>query len=110
MSTTAITIFVVVLVVLTAGVVAAYTRYYGKRATRYGYSSRATYMRAVPQTDQEKHEAVDQAFLGLAICLLGLMLPPLLLVGILPLTVGGRKAVYVLMGLGYVDDPDQPAA
>lgn len=107
---TAAVISILVLVLVIFAIVAGYSRYYTNRAGRFGYASRADYFRAVPQTDQEKREAVDQGFLGLAICLLGLLLPPLLLIGLPPLFVGGRKTVYVLMGLGYVDDPDQPAA
>ena len=103
-------IFVVVLLAVIAAIVAAYSRYYGNRAARFAYPTRSAYLRAVPQTDEEKREAVDQAFLGLVICLLGLLLPPFLLVGLVPLFFGGRKAVYVLMGLGYVDDVDQPGA
>lgn len=103
-------IVVLVLLAMIAAIVAGYSRYYANRAARFAYSSRGAYLRAVPQTDEEKREAVDQAFLGLVICLLGLLLPPFLLVGLVPLFFGGRKAVYVLMGLGYVDDVDQPDA
>ena len=110
MSTTAIAILVAVIVVLIAGGVVAYRRIYGNRAAHFGYPSRSAYTRAVPRTDEEKREAVDQAFVGLVVCLLGLMAPPLLLVGLFPLYVGGRKTVYVLMGLGLVDEVDPRGA
>lgn len=89
---------------------AAFYRYYGERARRYSYPSRSSYMRAVPKCEMEKQEAVDQTFLGLAICLVGFLMPPIILIGITPLVVGGRKTAYVMMGLGYLDDKDLPGA
>jgi hypothetical protein len=47
---------------------------------------------------------------GLVCCVLGLMLPPFVLVGLVPLFYGGRKLVYASMGLGLVDDADQSKA
>lgn len=92
-------------IVLTAAVFAAfYGWYYGNRARRFGYSTRWAYIRAVPRTDPEKHEAVDQALKGLAVCFLGVVFFPLLLIGIFPLYVGGRKIACSLLGLGLLDD------
>jgi hypothetical protein len=88
----------------------AYAIYYGSRARRFGYASRSAYLRAVPQTDEEKHEAVDQALKGLVISLVGVVFFPLLLVGLFPLYIGGRKTAYALMGLGLLDNPDSPRA
>jgi hypothetical protein len=44
------------------------------------------------------------------LCLLGLLFPPFVLVGLVPLFYGGRKLVYASMGLGLVDDGDRPVA
>jgi hypothetical protein len=85
----------------------AYATYYGSRARRFGYPSRSAYLRAVPQTDEEKREAVDQALKGLVISIVGVVFFPLLFVGLFPLYIGGRKASYALMGLGLVDDSDR---
>ena len=41
-------------------------------------------------------------------CLLGLVFPPLLLIGIFPLFYGTRKVAWASMGLGLVDDAAQP--
>jgi hypothetical protein len=41
---------------------------------------------------------------------LGLLFSPIVLVGRIPLFYGGRKLVYASMGLGLVDDGDQPGA
>ncbi len=69
-----------------------------------GYASLGAYMRAAPRTDEEKRDAVDLALMGLVFCLLGLLFPPVLLVGLFPLFYGARKIVYASMGLGLIDD------
>ena len=73
-------------------------------AKTFGYPSLSAYLRAAPQTDAEKRAAVDLALKGLVICLLGLIFPPVLLVGLFPMFYGARKIAYASMGLGLVDD------
>jgi hypothetical protein len=73
-------------------------------AKAMGYPSLSAYLRAAPQTDEEKRAAVDLALKGLVICLLGLLMPPVLLIGLFPLFYGVRKIAYASMGLGLVDD------
>ena len=82
----------------------------GKRARRLGYASRREYLRAAPRTDEEKRDAVDLAVKGLALCVLGLLFPPFVLAGLIPLFYGGRKMAYASMGLGLVDDARTPRA
>ncbi len=77
-----------------------------RKARRAGYPSLTAYLRAAPRTDDERRDAVDLALKGTALCLLGLVLPPLLLIGLIPFFYGTRKVVYALMGLGLADDPD----
>ena len=96
----------VMLVIVIPAIVITYRTYYGNRAFRFGYKSRSEYMQAVPRTDDEKRDAVDQACKGLVICLLGLMFPPLLLIGLFPLFFGTRKTISVCMGLGLNDESD----
>ncbi len=93
-----------VVVMLSFGVFSA------KRARSFGYGSRREYLRAAPRTDAERRDAADLALKGLVLCLLGLLFAPLVLVGLVPLFYGGRKLVYASMGLGLVDDPDEPGA
>ena len=57
-------------------------------------------------TYEEKQDAVDLALKGLVVCVLGLLFPPLLLVGVFPLFFGIRKLAYSSMGLGLLDDSD----
>ncbi len=76
-------------------------------ARTLGHPSLSAYLRAAPQTDEEKRAAVDLALKGLVICLLGLMFPPILLIGLFPLFYGARKIAYASMGLGLVDDARQ---
>ncbi len=92
-------LFLLFIGVLIFIITAVYRTYYGNRAYRFGYSSRAEYLKAVPKTVDEKRDAVDQACKGLVICLLALMFPPLLLVGLFPLFFGTRKTISVCMGL-----------
>lgn len=81
-----------------------------RRTKRFGYASAAAYLRAAPRSDAEKRDAADLALKGLVCCVLGLLFPPVVLVGLIPLFYGGRKLVYASMGLGLVDDADQPDA
>jgi|SRR5688572_27581083 hypothetical protein len=80
------------------------------RARRFGYASTRAYLRSAPRSDPEKQDAADLALRGLVWCLVGLLFPPLVLVGLIPLFYGGRKLVYASMGLGLVDDQDQSEA
>jgi hypothetical protein len=79
------------------------------RARRLGYASTRAYLRAAPSSDAEKRDAADLALKGLVFCLLALIFPPLVFVGIIPLFYGARKLTYGLMGLGLVDDGEPPA-
>lgn len=83
-----------------------YGWYYGARARRFGYSTRRAYIRAVPRSDEERREAVDQALKGLAVCFVGVVFFPLLIIGIFPLYVGGRKIAHALLGIGLLDDAE----
>lgn len=95
--------------VVLAGIVLFIVRLMG-RARRLGYASTGAYLRATPRSDAEKRDAADLALKGLVFCALGLLFPPFILVGLVPLFYGGRKLVFASMGLGLVDDPDQPGA
>jgi hypothetical protein len=46
------------------------------------------------------------ALVGLVVCLLGVMFPPLLLVGLFPFFYGSRKLLYASLGLGLADDAE----
>ena len=81
-----------------------------RRSRRLGYGSIGAYLRAAPRTDLEKRDAVDLAFKGGALCALGLIFPPFILGGLVPLFYGGRKVVYASMGLGLIDDADHTGA
>jgi len=96
-----------VLVVLAVLAVVLIFRSLLLRARESGYPSLTAYLRAAPRTDGEKRDAADLALKGLVLCLLGLLLPPLLLLGLIPFFYGARKVVWASMGLGLADDPDQ---
>lgn len=81
---------------------------FGRRARRHGYPSVGAYLRAAPRTDAERRDAVGLMLSGVVICGLALIFPPLVLIGLVPLYFGGRKLFYASLGLGLVDDAEQP--
>lgn len=105
-----LSIFAVVVLVAAAAVigmvllVAAWRRRLRRQSQRFGYASTHDYLRAAPRSDEEKRDAVDLAVKGLVICFVGLIFPPIILVGAFPLFYGARKMAYSSMGLGLVDD------
>lgn len=97
--------FLLIVVAAVVAVVRLFRRQQMK-ARKYGYPSMGAYLRAAPRTDDERRDAADLALKGMVICLLGLIFPPLLLVGLFPFFYGARKVVYAYMGLGLIDDAD----
>ncbi len=97
-------------VAIVIGVGLIVLRIYRRQARRAGYASLGAYLRATPRSDEEKRDAVDLALKGLVVCLLGLLFPPFLLIGIFPLFYGVRKLANASMGLGLVGDADQSSA
>ena len=77
-----------------------------RMARVFGYPSLNAYLRAAPRTDEERKAAADMALVGLVVCLLGVMFPPLLLVGLFPFFYGSRKLLYASLGLGLADDAE----
>jgi len=101
---------IVGLPVLAAAGVVVFWISFPRRAKRLGYPSTRTYLRAAPRSDDERRDTADLVLKGLAYCLLGILFPPLVLVGLVPLFYGARKFIYASMGLGLVDDPDHTGA
>jgi hypothetical protein len=81
-----------------------------RRAKRLGYPGTRAYLRAAPRSDEERRDAADLLLKGLGFCLLAILFPPLVLVGLVPLFYGVRKFIYASMGLSLVDDPDHTGA
>ena len=88
------------------GIAILLIRPWRERAVRAGYPSLMDYLRAAPRTDRDRREAVDLTLQGLVLCVLGLLFPPFLLMGLFPLYFGARKIAFSSMGLGLVDDAD----
>jgi hypothetical protein len=99
-----------ILIVTTIIGMVTIVRAYRRKVRQAGYGTIGAYLRAVPRTDEEKRDAVDLALKGLLTCLVGLLLPPLLLIGAFPLYYGARKVLHASMGLGLVDDAEPPRA
>lgn len=77
-----------------------------RRAKRAGHAGIHAYLRSAPRTDAEKRDAVDLAMRGSVICLLAAIVPPLLVVGVIPLYYGARKLFLVWMGLEIIEEGD----
>lgn len=105
--------FIGTLAVLAAIAIVAYlsiTLYntYQQKARQKGHAGITAYLKAIPVTDEEKQDAVDLSLKGGVACLLGLVFPPLLVIGVFPLFYGLRKLLYSWMGLGLVNDDTPP--
>jgi hypothetical protein len=79
-----------------------------RKARRAGYPTLGAYLAATPRTDAEKRAAADLALKGVVICFLGLLFPPLILFGLIPLYFGARKVIHAALGLGLAEDIDDP--
>jgi len=95
---------ILTVIVVSVVLLVALIRRMRRQSREHGYPTLKAYLRAAPRTDQEKRDAADLALKGLVICLLGLILPPLMVIGLFPLFYGVRKVVYASMGLGLADD------
>jgi hypothetical protein len=69
------------------------------RVRRRGYAGLRAYLRELPMTEQEKLDAVELTLKGVAICVLGMLFPPLVLIGLVPLYYGARKVASVILGI-----------
>jgi hypothetical protein len=72
-----------------------------------GYPGLMAYLRELPQTEDEKLDAVELTMKGVAICVLGVLIPPLVLVGLVPLYFGARKLASVTLGIKGAGDTGQ---
>jgi len=75
-----------------------------RRALEAGYPGLRVYLRSVPRTDAEKRSAIDMAFTGLFLCVLGVLIKPLVLIGVFPLYYGAKKLCFVWSGLEIPED------
>ena len=69
-----------------------------RRAKQMGYANCRSYLRAIPKNDVEKQDAVSMAAKGMAICVLGVIFPPIIILGLIPLYYGVRKCGIIIIG------------
>ena len=81
---------------------------YQRRAKAKGHADLTAWLKAIPVSDEDRQDAVDLALKGGVACLLGLVFPPLLVIGVIPLFFGLRKLIYAALGLGLVSDEAVP--
>lgn len=81
-----------------------------RKARQMGYPSYRAYLRAVPKDDREKRDAIDLTARGVVLCLLGVLFPPFIILGLTPLYYGGRKLAMLGAGVNPTPpaDPDTP--
>jgi hypothetical protein len=78
-----------------------------RRVRRRGYAGLGAYLREVPQTEEEKLDAVDLTLKGVVLCVLGLLFPPLVVIGLVPLYYGLRKMASVKLGIKRYEEEKQ---
>ncbi len=74
------------------------------RVIRRGYPGLRAYLRELPRTEEETLDAVELTLKGIAICVAGLLFPPLVLIGLVPFYYGARKWAAAAMGIAGADD------
>lgn len=82
-----VTLLFVVPVLLTVGVLLLFWR------------SRLPRWRRLPHTDQEKLQAVELTLKGAALCMLGVLFAPMVLIGLVPLYYGVRQLAAIRLGI-----------
>jgi hypothetical protein len=79
-----------------------------RRVRHRGYPGLMAYLRDLPRTDEERMDAVELALKGACVCILGVLFPPLIFYGLVPLYYGARKLAAWRLGL-IADDLAKPA-
>ncbi len=74
------------------------------RVRRRGYPGLRAYLRELPQTEEEKLDAVELTLKGAVLCIVGLLFPPLVLIGAVPLYYGARKWASAALGITGAKD------
>ncbi len=80
-----------------------------RKAARMGHATVMAYLRSTPRTEDEKVDAADLLAKGLAICVLGFLFHPLLIIGIVPLYYGCRKVGSIVAGINRSSTDDDRA-
>jgi hypothetical protein len=70
------------------------------RVRRRGYPGLRVYLHMLPQSEEEQLDAVELTLKGAVLCILGLLFPPLILLGVVPLYYGARKLAAMRVGIG----------
>ena len=74
------------------------------RIRRQGYPSLRAYLREMPRTDEEKLDAVELTLKGSMLCLLDMLFPPIIIIGLVPLYFGLRKLAAVRLGIKSLEE------
>ena len=71
---------------------------------RQGYPGLGAYLRELPGTDAERLDAVELSLKGAMLCLLGLLFPPIIFYGLVPLYFGLRKLAAMKLGIKSLEN------
>jgi hypothetical protein len=73
------------------------------RVQRRGYPGLKAYLLEVPQTEQQKLDAIELTLKGSVICILAVIFPVLVVIGLVPLYYGARKMAAIALAVRAVD-------
>jgi hypothetical protein len=79
-----------------------------RRVMQRGYPGLLVYLRELPRTDEEKLDALELALKGAGLCILGILFPPFIVIGLVPLYYGCRKLGALRLGV-FADSCDKPS-
>jgi len=91
-------LFVVFVLVVFLGLCLLPILIWRRRIRKRGYPGLGAYLRELPQTDEQKFDAVELTLIGAVLCVLGLVFPPMILIGVVPLYYGLRKLAALKLG------------
>lgn len=95
----------VLLLIVSTIVVLVWLLLWRRRVMRAGYRGAFAYLRALPKTDIQKRNALDLLMRGAVLIPIGIVLWPLLVIGLFSFYYGLRKMCMLKMGLENVDEP-----
>jgi hypothetical protein len=74
------------------------------RVRQRGYPGLRAYLHALPHTEAEELDAIELTLKGAVLCIIGLLFPPLVLIGAVPLYYGARKVASAALGITGAKD------
>ncbi len=99
---------VLILIVLTIILLILLRFRWMPRIRRAGYRGLGDFLRRIPTTPAQKRDALDLLLRGIVVFAVGCVLIPYFVVGLIMVYYGARKLLMAWMGLGVLEDVDEP--